>query len=233
MRFIEVEKFHSPGLAPVYDQSGGYHINLDGIAVYAQRFDKAFGFYCNRAAVLDKEKYYHIDLQGNRTYLDSYDWVGNYQENKCVVRKGNKFFHIGLEGNKIYSEEYDYVGDFKDGFQEGYGTYYWPDGQIYQGSWKQNKRHGKGKDNYASGDSYDGDWVNGKYEGQGLYTYKDGSTFKICSDKIPDRLNTRHRDQIRSPEKELLAERRDRVDLPCKVSNLQMSVSVSHLCSSK
>ncbi len=97
MRFIEVEKFHSPGLAPVYDQSGGYHINLDGIAVYAQRFDKAFGFYCNRAAVLDKEKYYHIDLQGNRTYLDSYDWVGNYQENKCVVRKGNKFFHIGLE----------------------------------------------------------------------------------------------------------------------------------------
>ena len=114
LRFSDVEKFHHPGLAPVHDQSGGYHINFDGISAYKQRFDKTFGFYCNRAAVIDKGKYYHIDSKGNRLYENSYDWAGNYQENKCVIREGDRFFHIDLEGNEIYSEEYDYVGDFKD-----------------------------------------------------------------------------------------------------------------------
>jgi len=173
MRFIEVEKFHSPGLAPVYDQSGGYHINLDGIAVYAQRFDKAFGFYCNRAAVLDKEKYYHIDLQGNRTYLDSYDWVGNYQENKCVVRKGNKFFHIGLEGNKIYSEEYDYVGDFKDGiaviYKNQQATHINNKGNFVHNKWY--KKLGIFHKGYANAEDDHG-WFHINIKGEQIYNLR-------------------------------------------------------------
>lgn len=173
MRFIEVEKFHSPGLAPVYDQSGGYHINLDGIAVYAQRFDKAFGFYCNRAAVLDKEKYYHIDLQGNRTYLDSYDWVGNYQENKCVVKKGNKFFHIGLEGNKIYSEEYDYVGDFKDGIAVVYknqqATHINNKGNFVHNKWY--KKLGIFHKGYANAEDDHG-WFHINIKGEQIYNLR-------------------------------------------------------------
>lgn len=113
-KFLNVEKFHKPGLAPVYDQKGGYHIDLSGKPIYLERFQKVFGFYCNRAAVMNEDAYFHIDATGNRFYQNSYEWVGNYQENKCVVKKDNKFFHIDIVGNEIYPNKYDYVGDFKD-----------------------------------------------------------------------------------------------------------------------
>jgi hypothetical protein len=51
-QFIEVLKFHSPGLAPVQDESGSYHIDSNGRQLYAERFSRTFGFYCNRAAVV-------------------------------------------------------------------------------------------------------------------------------------------------------------------------------------
>ena len=50
-RFRGVEKFHEPGLAPVYDASGAYHITPDGLAAYERRHVRAFGFYDGIAAV--------------------------------------------------------------------------------------------------------------------------------------------------------------------------------------
>lgn len=115
-RFIEVLKFHSPGLAPVLDKSGAYHINELGEALYSNRYKRTFGFYCNRSSVIEKTDWFHIDEKGNRAYSDSYSWTGNYQENLCTVRNNaNQYFHIDLDGNRIYSENYIYTGDFKDG----------------------------------------------------------------------------------------------------------------------
>jgi len=140
-RFQDVEKFHYPGLAPVYDSSGGYHINFDGSSVYDKRFDKTFGFYCSRAAVIDNGKYYHIDSVGRKIYKEAYDWCGNYQEDKCVVRKENSFYHIDLNGNKIYSEEYDYVGDFKDDiaviYKSGKASHINQIGELIHNKWYQ------------------------------------------------------------------------------------------------
>jgi hypothetical protein len=114
--FIEVLKFHSPGLAPVIDKSGAYHINESGEALYSKRYSRTFNFYCNRSSVIDKTDWFHIDEKGNRTYSDSYSWTGNFQEYLCTVRdKENHYFHIDLEGNRIYKENYVYAGDFKDG----------------------------------------------------------------------------------------------------------------------
>ena len=50
-RFNEVLKFHSPGLAPVVDASGAYHISSDGQSAYPSRYVRTFGFYEGRAAV--------------------------------------------------------------------------------------------------------------------------------------------------------------------------------------
>ncbi len=138
-RFIHVEKFHEPGLAPVYDKTGAYHIDTTGKASYNRRFLKTFGFYCNRAAVEDEIGYHHIDSFGNRVYKHSYQWVGNYQEDVCVVRKYNKFFHINLDGNRIYQEEYDYVGDFKDDiavvYKGGQATHINHHGKLIHNKW--------------------------------------------------------------------------------------------------
>ena len=114
--FIEVLRFHSPGLAPVKDSSGAYHINMLGKELYTNRYTRTFGFYCNRASVIENDHWFHICEKGEKVYSTSYRWTGNYQENLCSVRdKNNQYFHIDLNGNRIYTESYVYAGDYKDG----------------------------------------------------------------------------------------------------------------------
>jgi hypothetical protein len=114
--FMEVLKFHSPGLAPVKDNSGAYHIDVNGNELYPNRYSRTFGYYCNRAAVVDNNHWFHINEKGERVYSSNYAWTGNFQENICTVRNNdNQYFHIDLNGIKIYPEVYLYAGDYKDG----------------------------------------------------------------------------------------------------------------------
>ena len=114
--FKTILKFHEPGLAPVEDESGWYHITEDGAALYAERYERAFGYYCGLAAVTSKEGCFHINARGVPLYADRYAWCGNYQENLCTVRdKNSAYFHIDKCGNRIYAENYVYAGDFRDG----------------------------------------------------------------------------------------------------------------------
>ena len=116
-QFIEVLKFHSPGIAPVKDNSGCYHIDTTGKQLYSNRYERTFGYYCKRAAVLIQNSWFHIDEKGSHVYEQVYSWVGNYQENLCTVRSKNEtYFHIDLNGNRTYEEVYRYAGDYKDGY---------------------------------------------------------------------------------------------------------------------
>ncbi|QHI35299.1 hypothetical protein IMCC3317_06450 [Kordia antarctica] len=115
-QFEEVLKFHSPGLAPVKDVSGWYHIGVKGNALYDNRYERTFGYYFNRASVIKGDSSFHIDEKGKRMYDENYNWTGNFQENLCSVRNSkNEYFHIDLRGKKVYKETYRYAGDFKDG----------------------------------------------------------------------------------------------------------------------
>jgi len=114
--FIEVLKFHSPGLAPVKDESGSFHIDSFGNQLYADRFKRTFGFYCNRATIVQDNNWFHLTDKGQRAYSISFSWTGNFQENLCTVRDSdNNYFHIDLNGNRIYTDNFIYCGDFKDG----------------------------------------------------------------------------------------------------------------------
>lgn len=115
-RFIKVQKFHEPGIAPVSDKSGAYHIDVTGKPIYKQRYSETFGFYCERAAVSSENGWFHVDTKGNPVYEARYDWCGNYQEDVSTVRSFDKeYFHIDEDGNRIYPEAHCYAGDFKDG----------------------------------------------------------------------------------------------------------------------
>lgn len=114
-RFLQVGKFHPPGLAPVLDDSGWHHVRTDGKAAYARRFEKVWGFYCFRAAAKDDGLWTHITPDGSRAYQESYDWAGNFQEGACAVRSGDEYMHIDGDGKPLYPERYAYVGDFRDG----------------------------------------------------------------------------------------------------------------------
>ncbi|MGM0582796.1 MAG: WG repeat-containing protein [Bacteroidota bacterium] len=115
--FKEVLKFHSEGLAPVCDDTGWYHIDVNGTPLYKERYDRVFGYYYSKAAVIFDGLWFHVDIKGEKCYNEVYAWVGNYQENVCTVRNlDDQYFHIDANGEKLYLDTYRYAGDFKDGF---------------------------------------------------------------------------------------------------------------------
>ena len=116
-RFLEVLKFHAPGLAPVVDDSGAYHITPNGQSTYESRYVRTFGYYEGRAAVHSADGWFHILPDGSELYPERYAWCGNFQEGRCAVRlSDNRYLHIREDGVPAYPARYRYVGDFKDGF---------------------------------------------------------------------------------------------------------------------
>ena len=140
-RFIEVQKFHEPGLAPVRDDSGAYHISPDGTPAYNARFVQTFGFYEERAAVQTDEGWRHILSDGSPLYSGLYAWCGNFQENRCAVRlPDGRYFHIADDGSPVYTERYSYAGDFRDGIAvvqgpDGTHTHIDASGEFVHGQW--------------------------------------------------------------------------------------------------
>ena len=115
-RFEAVLKFHAPGLAPVQDASGAYHIFPTGRAAYKERYLRTFGFYEGRAAVQSHDGWFHIQAPGKPLYSQRYAWCGNYQAGRCTVRCfAGLYVHLLLDGQAAYPERYRYAGDYRDG----------------------------------------------------------------------------------------------------------------------
>ena len=140
-RFLEVLKFHAPGLAPVLDDSGSYHITPDGLPAYDARHVRTFGFYERRAAVHSGDGWSHVLPDGRPSYSERYAWCGNFQEGRCPVRLlDGSYFHIDEEGTPAYSERHRYAGDFKDGYavvqrDDGRHSHIDQSGALLHGRW--------------------------------------------------------------------------------------------------
>lgn len=140
-RFHAVQKFHPPGVAPVIDATGAYHITQTGEPYYTERYTRSFGFYDERAAVTDQSGWFHIGLDGKPIYYQRYSWCGNFQEGFAPVRDNdNYYFHIDKKGQRIYADTYSYVGDFRDGIAtvqkaDGLYTHIKIDGQRLHDHW--------------------------------------------------------------------------------------------------
>lgn len=116
-KFLDALKFHSPGLAPVKDATGWFHINVAGEPIYAKRYLRTFGFYDGLATVVSENDWQIIDTKGNTISTQFFAWCGNFQEELCTVRdKQGRYLHIQKNGNAAYSEKYHYAGDFKYGY---------------------------------------------------------------------------------------------------------------------
>ena len=140
-RFHEVLKFHEPGLAPVHDASGAYHVTPDGLPAYEARHVRTFGFYENRAAVHSVDGWFHILSSGEPLYRERYAWCGNFQEGRCTIRfPDGKYFHIAVDGTQAYRERYRYAGDYRDGHavvqrEDGKHTHIDACGNLLHGRW--------------------------------------------------------------------------------------------------
>ena len=140
-RFLEVLKFHAPGLAPVLDGSGAFHITPDGMPAYESRHVRTFGFYEGRAAVHSADGWFHVLPDGSPLYSERYAWCGNFQEGSCTVRGSDgRYFHVTEDGTPAYEERYRYVGDYKDGYavvqgDDGRHSHVYPSGALLHGRW--------------------------------------------------------------------------------------------------
>lgn len=140
-RFDEVLKFHAPGLAPVRMGARAWHIDVQGHPAYARRFERTFGFYEGRAAVVSEEGWHHILPDGGDLYPDRYAWCGNFQGGRCTVRDGAGLYrHLGPEGRPAYLERWRYAGDYRDGIavvqrEDGRSTHVDLEGQLLHGRW--------------------------------------------------------------------------------------------------
>ena len=115
-RYYHVMKYHKPGLAPVKNDVHAFHINIQGLPAYSNRFIETFGFYEYLAAVKNEEGWFHITSKGKAIYSTCYQWCGNFQEGFCPVKdQAGYYFHINFEGKQNYPQKYNYVGDFKEG----------------------------------------------------------------------------------------------------------------------
>jgi hypothetical protein len=140
VRFDEVLTFHAPGLAPVRDASGAYHIVPTGQAAYQARYLRTFGFYEGRATVQAHDGWFHILADGQPLYSERYAWCGNYQGGRCTVRCfESAYLYLMLDGHIAYQEHYRYAGDYRDGIavvqrQDGLHTHINLGGrQVYRG----------------------------------------------------------------------------------------------------
>ncbi len=140
-RFKKVMSFHPPGVAAVEDESGAYHIDLNGNPIYPQRYLKTYGFYEGIATVVDEKGYFHIDIKGKPIHSKRFAWAGNFQEGRCAVRDFEGFYyHINRDGKPAYPERYRYVGDFKYGIavvynDEGFATHIDKNGKLIHGKY--------------------------------------------------------------------------------------------------
>ena len=113
--FIQVLKFHEPGLAPAMCDDGAMHIDAAGRPRYLHRYARTFGFYEGLAAVDNNGAWFHIDPCGHRAYSAAWAWCGNFQGGRCSVRHADgRYRHLDAQGAPAYEATWRYVGDFRD-----------------------------------------------------------------------------------------------------------------------
>ncbi len=118
-RFDKVLSFHDIDnayqVAPVCLNNQAWHINEIGEAIYPNKFNRTFGFYCGLAAVVENDDWFHILPNGFAVYVQRYAFVGNYQQNIAVVcNKDGFYFHIDKSGQPLYENKWHYCGDFRE-----------------------------------------------------------------------------------------------------------------------
>ncbi len=119
-KYDEVLAFHNVlnhgQLAPVCLNGKAWHINEHGEAIYINRFDRTFGFYCGAAAAVDKGEWFHIKPDGSALYSQRFSFAGNFQNGITVVcDKEGLYFHLSKNGIPLYDSKWSYCGDFREG----------------------------------------------------------------------------------------------------------------------
>lgn len=95
-----------------------YHIGLDGLAAYEDRFFWCGNFQEKVCVVKDfKNNYFHIDLNGNNLYGEKYLYTGDFKEGiACVCAEDGYYTHIDKKGNLLHNKYFQLLDVYHKGF---------------------------------------------------------------------------------------------------------------------
>jgi hypothetical protein len=101
------------GSAPAHH--GSHHL-LEGVPLYAARFDEVLPFHePGRAPVRLGTEAFHILPDGRPAYPQRYTRTFGFYEERAAVVHPSGWFHILADGSAAYSERYAWVGNYQGG----------------------------------------------------------------------------------------------------------------------
>jgi len=92
-----------------------FHITVDGLPAYAERFDDVLKFHPpGLAAVQANGHAWHIRPDGSAAYPQRFNRTFGFYDGLAAVSSGDGWFHIRPEGSQAYSERYAWCGNFQN-----------------------------------------------------------------------------------------------------------------------
>ena len=105
--------------------------------------------------------------------------LSDNEDEENIEKKELEKNRSSLKIRTIHLNKEKYHGQTFGGIREGYGIYYYKNGNKYDGNWKDNKKEGKGSFFYSDkGEVYKGDFVNDLPNGKGIYYFKNGDRYE-------------------------------------------------------
>ena len=78
----------------------------------------------------------------------------------------------------ILDGKLEYEGEYKNDNKEGYGIYYFTNGDKYEGEFKNDNMEGYGTNYFTNGDRYEGEFKNDISEGYGIIYFSNGDRYE-------------------------------------------------------
>jgi hypothetical protein len=114
---------------------------------------------------------------------DNSEWKGVWSHDKPVSGKWRvKYADGGLyAGQAQVLDEHHFSGDKVVAVPEGFGTFQYPNGDVYVGNFEYGIRNGVGTCKFASGEQWEGAWTNDHLHkhGSGMLTLADGTVHQF------------------------------------------------------
>jgi len=134
----------------------------------------------SRSPVKNKKEAPYL-LKRNFSPVKNFEYRSNESvlrelQDQIVFEPGTENYREGVIVRK-FSDGSRYEGSIQGRLREGFGIYYFVNGDIYAGEWKNDKFSGRGVCLMANGERYEGMLVEGLKHGRGAYYYSDRNKY--------------------------------------------------------
>lgn len=100
------------------------------------------------------------------------------------IHSSNRMKNSSFEDSSFNIGEFNldcsiYIGEFKNGFCQGKGELFLPNGEYYEGEFKKNKCNGIGEYFFKNNTVYKGEFINNEISGNGKYREEEFKRFRL------------------------------------------------------